>query len=359
MDPTTLIPSPDPIPAPSWIFMVLNVFTFILHLLLMNIILGGSLILLFYRFKDTGSELQNSFGGSLVGKLPTSYALTINLGVAPLLFLQVLYGHLFYTSSVLMAVYWILVVPLLIVAYYGAYIHQKKFAQRSLSILVLLISTLILLYIAFVFVNNMTLMVHPENWTGYFENRGGTLLNWEDPTLWPRYLHFVVAAVAVAGLFMALIFWLREKNGQPDSEANVRAGLKIFAIATALQIIIGFWFLLALPQNIMLQFMGKNLAATIFLFAGVIFGIGAMVLAFMNKFLPTLIHLLATLILMAISRAFLRSMYLADYFQLKELQLAPQYDVLILFLVTFIIGLVAVYYMLKVGLGLKMRRAEA
>lgn len=359
MDPSTLIPIPDPIPAPSWIFMALNVLTFIMHLLLMNVILGGSLILLFYRFKETGADLQNSLGGSLVGKLPTSYALTINLGVAPLLFLQVLYGHLFYASSVLMAVYWILVIPLLIIAYYGAYIHQKKFARRALSIPVLLISTLILLYIAFVFVNNMTLMVHPEIWPGYFENRGGTLLNWEDATLWPRYLHFVVAAVAVAGLFMALIFRLREKKGQPDSEEKVRTGLKIFAIASAVQIIIGFWFLLALPQQIMLQFMGKNLAATIFLFAGVIFGIGAMVLAFMNKFLPTLIHLLATIVLMAISRAFLRSMYLADYFQLKELQVAPQYDVLILFLVIFVIGLAAVYYMLNAGLGLKMRRADA
>ena len=42
--------------------------------------------------------------------------------MAPLLFVQVLYGRLFLTSSVLMAWWWLAVVPLVILAYSGAYL---------------------------------------------------------------------------------------------------------------------------------------------------------------------------------------------------------------------------------------------
>ena len=62
-------------------------------------------------------------------KLPVMIALGINMGVPPLLFLQVVYGNLFYSSSVLMAVYWILIIPLLILAYYGTYIHIFRYGK--------------------------------------------------------------------------------------------------------------------------------------------------------------------------------------------------------------------------------------
>ena len=54
-------------------------------------------------------------------------AFAVNFGVAPLLFVQVLYGHLFYTSSILVAVFRLAVIPLLIVAYYALYLHGFRF----------------------------------------------------------------------------------------------------------------------------------------------------------------------------------------------------------------------------------------
>ena len=217
MDASNLIPSIEAIPAPAWIFLLLNVHTFILHILLMNIILGGSLLILFSRLGKSEAGLEGSFHGSIVGKLPSSFALTVNLGIAPLLFVQVIYGHLFYTSSVLMAIYWILIIPLLIIAYYGAYIHFKKYSMKQLSKVSLFVSSLILIYIAFVFVNNMTLMLQPEKWHEYFNHRGGTILNWTDSTFLPRYLHFLTASVAVAGLFAALVWWIRSRKNIPNS----------------------------------------------------------------------------------------------------------------------------------------------
>jgi hypothetical protein len=360
MDPLSLIPTPDTIPAPSWLFLVLDILTFTLHILVINIVLGGSLITLFSRFKNTKATLQDSLHGGVAAKIPISFALGINLGVAPLLFLQVIYGHLFYASSILLAIYWILIIPLLIIAYYGAYVHIRKYDSGPLlSKLALFITSIILLYIALVFVNNMTLMAQPEKWTSYFKNSGGTILNLGDPTFFPRYLHFIIASVAIAGLFMAVVWSYRQKRNIEGAAEKVRNGLLIFAIATATQIIVGFWFLLSIPSEFIVQFMGQNLFFTIVLFLGILMAIGALISAFLNKLIPTLIHLVVLILSMAINRANLRSLYLQDVFTLDRLELSPQYGVMALFFLVLIVGLIVVGYMLKVAFAPTERRVTS
>ena len=108
MDFTNLIPTAEAIPAPAWLFLGLDVLLFILHILLINVLLGGSLITVFSRLKRKDDLPGHRLHGVLADKIPTTFALGVNMGVAPLLFIQVIYGHLFYSSSVLMAVYWIL-----------------------------------------------------------------------------------------------------------------------------------------------------------------------------------------------------------------------------------------------------------
>ena len=348
MEPTALIPVPDSIPAPAWLFLVLEVLLFTLHLLLINVILGGSLIILLARLKGPEEPLEHRLHSAMAAKIPTTFALGVNLGVAPLLFLQVVYGHLFYASSVLMAVYWILVIPFLILAYYGAYIHIRKYASAAtLSRVAIGTTAVLVLYIGFMFVNNMTLMLQPEKWSVYFDERGGTILNLSDPTLIPRYLHFVAASVAIAGLFAALVWSMRQEKYGPRAEAKIRSGLQIFGGATIVQVVVGLWFLLAIPREFLLQFMGGDRFATIVFMVGFLSGIGTIATAFANKLRPTLSMLILTILAMVITRHNLRSMYLEGKFDPASLQLAPQYSVMILFFAVLIIGLIAVGYMLK------------
>ena len=357
MENLALVPTPDTIPAPAWLFLVLDLVTFTIHLLFMNVAVGGTLIMLFSRLKQDSLKLEDRLHGPIAGKVPTTFALAINFGVAPLLFIQVIYGHLFYSSSVFMAVYWILIIPLLILAYYGAYIHIRKYqASPWLSKSALLISALILLYVAFIFVNNMTLMVQPEKWGAYFGQRNGTLLNLSDPSLLPRYLHFIVASVAVTGLFMAILWTLRKRKGVDNAQTKIVSSLRLFAIATAVQMVIGFWFLLALPKDFMLQFMGQNMYTTILLMLGLLLAIGALVSGFLGKLAPTLGHLFVILVVMVLMRNSLRSLYLERFFSTDSLKLVPQYGVMALFLVIFIAGLVIVAYMLKQAYPGKERR---
>ncbi len=353
-----LIPTPDTIPAPDWLFVVLGVFTFIVHILFINVILGGSLLLVVSRFRKDDSTLQESLPGAVAGKIPTMIALGITFGVAPLLFLQVIYGHFFYSSSVLMATYWILIIPLLIIAYYGAYVHIRKYSTaKILSKTALTVSALILLYIGFMFVQNMLLMMQPQNWTAYFENRNGTILTWSDATLLPRYLHFVTASIAIGGLFLAIVWWYRQKKEIPGADEKIKSALKIFGIATSVQVVVGFWFLLALPSNFILSFMGQNIFLTIVLFLGILTAIGAIISAFLGKLLPTTLHLVATIALMAITRQNLRVLYLQEQFNLSSLKLSPQYGVMALFFIVFAIGLAAVGYMAKTVYAINQRRA--
>ena len=348
MDPSRLIPSAEAIPAPWWLLEFLTVLTLTLHLLLINVALGGSLISLFSRLKGGFQTAQESTSSLLSGKIPTLFAVGITLGVAPLLFVQVLYGHFFYTGSVLMAVFWIMVIPLLIIGYYGAYINARKQEKApGLATVALVVTSLVLLYIAFAFQNNISLGLQPGRWEAYFQNRSGTILSLDDPVLWPRYFHFITASVAVAGLFSALVWGIRQRRGAQGAEEKVRQGLRIFAVATMIQVVIGFWLLLALPGEIMMKFMGRNLLYTALLFLGIVLALAAIMTAVTGRLAPTLALLLATVVVMILTRTVLRHAYLESYFKVETLQVAPQYDVLGLFLVVFIIGLVAVGYMIS------------
>ena len=357
MDLTSLIPSADTIPAPAWLFLVLDILLFTIHILLINVILGGSLIISVSRLKSRDDTLDSRLHGSIASKIPTTFALSVNMGVAPLLFLQVIYGNLFYASSVLLAVYWILIIPLIILAYYGAYIHIRKYTSAAfLSKVAIWVTAIILLYIGFVFVNNMTLMIQPDQWGSYFENRNGTILNWGDVTLIPRYLHFVAASVAVAGLFMAMIWSSRQKKGIEGADTKVKSSLLIFGYATIVQVVIGLWFLLAIPREFMLNFMGGDILSTILFMLGFLSAIGAIATAFANKFRPTLSMMLVTILSMVLIRHQLRAMYLDGKFSLGSLELVPQYSVMILFFVVLAVGLYAVWYMLKAAFANKEGR---
>lgn len=338
------IPGPDTIPVNWWWFQILLIFTFLLHIILMNFILGGSLLTLWNTFR--GKEVTGE-----VKSIPTLIALTINFGVPPLLFIQVLYGHLFYTSSILIGVAWLLIVPLLILAYYGAYIFVLRYArQKVFSKISFTIASVFLLLVAFVFVNNNTLMLQPEAWEVYFTNSKGTFLNLSDITVYPRYLHFVIGAVAIAGLGKATFYHFKKNI---DGELRIKErlnGIKIFSIATMIQVIIGFWFLVSLPRDIMMLFMGDNLYYTILLALGIVLGITAIIISTKGLFWPSIINALAVLIVMIVLRDLVRHAYLGDVFSPADLVVDPQASPLIVFLLVFVVGIASIYYMIRLML---------
>lgn len=357
MDAALLVPEAMALPLPPIFLQALLMLTFVGHLLLMNVMLGGSCIALVNelrggRPKDAGVRATPH---ELSNILTVAVALAVNLGVAPLLFMQVLYGPFLYTSSVLIAWWWIGLSPVLILAYYGLYIYKFRYDKlKGLRVLLLGFSVLLLLGTGFVLTNNMTLMLTPERWTRYFDAPGGWLLNLGEPTLLPRYLHMVIGALAVGGLFVALMASWRHKRGSLGAAAaqeRIEHGMRWFTYATLCQIVAGPLYLVSLPREIMLSFMGGDMTYTVVFLAGLA-GVALLLLfAFRRQLWATTWTLVLVMTLMAIMRHMVRTEYLKPYLDLSSIPVAPQYGPLAMFLVSLVIGLALVFWMVKQALA--------
>ena len=174
------IPQPDPLalPAPAWLLWALLLLTFFLHLIPMNLVLGGSIIGAIARVRGrrpaTG-RTKPQLAHIIVKAMPVLISATVTLGVAALLFLQVLYGRVFFASAVVMGWWWLSVIGLLILTYYAAYLlamresslggSRHRCSPGSIAAVVGLI--------ALIYGNNMTLMLKPAELVARYAADGG------------------------------------------------------------------------------------------------------------------------------------------------------------------------------------------
>ena len=322
-----LIPTldPNPLPAPYWVFKLLLIVTFFLHIVAMNFMLGGGVLALVSKWRSKNQPKGNRVFFDVAKKLPVLLPATITLGIAPLLFVQVLYGQYFYTSSIIVAWPWFLVLVFLTIAYYGFYYVSFQSGQHhGRAGGVMLFSVILTFLIGFVYSNNLTLSQTPSRWGGkYFSNPAGWNLNLSEPTLIPRFLHFMVAAVAMGGLllvFMALANWKRDTE---YARQLLQFGGKGFMYATRAQILVGIWFLASLPRDMRMLYMGDNPLATILLLVGVAGGIGSIFLMsdalrkenirVAASYVPGIVGVV--ILSMSVMRDILRNAYLKPYFQ--------------------------------------------
>jgi len=346
MNPAALIPTPDTLTAHWGWFQFLLMLTFPLHLLAMNAMLGAALAALVSHLIPGRPNRELSH--ELAKALPFLFAFTVNLGVAPLLFVNVIYGHLLYSSTVLMGIYWLAVIPVLIIAYYLAYIYDFSFRKLgNTGMFAIIIFLGLVMFVGFVFSNSMTMMISPSTWTRWFETPGGTLLNLSDPTLAARYIHMITGSLAVGGVLVALYSRKVLKNDIAVSEAGQRIGMQIFAWLTLLQIPVGIWFLLSLPSATMKRFMGGDMISTALLSIGILLAIGTLVTGFRKQVIPTLAMTIPLVYVMSFMRDSVRTSYLAPYFDMSKVPTTVQWSPLVLFLISLVLGLAVVFWMLS------------
>lgn len=341
-----------PLPAPEWLLHILLVLTFVFHVLAMNVMLGGSLVAAFAEgwSRRTNNAALGRLGRNLAQTIPYAVAATITLGVAPLLFLQALYGRFFYTSSILMAVPWFSVIPLLVLAYYGFY-RNAALAERGrpLSVGIGWGSALALLLVGFFYTHNMTLMLAPEKWRAAYSPYGLRLAG-ISLSMGLRYLHFVVASLAVTGAFVGVSsLWRRESE---EKRWRVRFGGTLFVGMTLVQFVVGFGFLFSLEEPYRSAFLGGNSAATGLLMGGILFAVVAMGCFVWAMLSPKPAFpvvggtgaLFLTVVLMALVRDRLRLLALEPY--LEPALESPQWGVMALFFLFFFAALAIVGWML-------------
>ena len=280
MNPAIAHPDPLPLPAPVGLLRFLLLLTFFLHLVPMNLILGGSVIAAVSRVRGRrgaphAMELYHWF----TRFTPVLTAAAVSFGVAPLLFLQALYGRLFFSAAVTMGWLWLAVIPCLLLAYYGAYLlaYQHGTLGRGEGLISWGI-TACLVTIAFLYTNVMSLMLRPDAiHAKYLADGRGLHLNLDDPTVPFRFLHMALGSTAVAGMLVALLGLFRRRREPEFGAWAARHGALWFAIATAVNVAAGLGWLVTLPRETLLRFIGGNSFATAFLGAGVLLALVALV----------------------------------------------------------------------------------
>ena len=348
MNPVIPGPVPVPLPAPPWLLEFLLVFTFILHLLAMNFLLGGVIILSVSSYLGRRDSRHHELTRRVSHAMPPVTAFTITLGVAPLLFLQLIYGQLFYASSDLMAWYWLAVVFLVMLGYYGIYWYQMQHDELGpKAARVILVTAILFIHVAFIFTQNMMAMLHPQDFYRLFVNGHiGTILGSVTPLSIARLAHFVVAAVALAGLGIALLSrrWRRES---PElAEWGGRYGVKWFMVGTLVQFLVGLWFLFSLPVSIRQTLAGEKFAVGL-LVLGILLALLALLKA-PKSLLASSVAILGAVSAMAVWRHLVRLAYLQPYFDPHSLPVKGQWVVFFIFVVLLLAGLATVGWMLHV-----------
>ena len=109
------------LPAPHWFIQFFKVLGFTLHAVPMNLWYAGLLLAVCLHIGR--NQHGRVFAARLIKQMPVIIAVGVNLGIVPLLFIQVAYFKFFYPATILMAWFWLAIIVLLIPAYYGVYAY--------------------------------------------------------------------------------------------------------------------------------------------------------------------------------------------------------------------------------------------
>lgn len=257
MDTGTMIKTlQDPMGVPFYpiLFQILMVLTFAVHIMFVNFTLGLS-FLSAYGFVR-GNGYWGTLSRSLAKATTPNASLAILFGIAPLLFVQVVYDPFWYASNMLSAAWALGFIAILMLGYGLTYVFYLKGGQgrgAGFAAIGLLSFSLFLLAGVVMHVLGYQLL-QPEKWLqwyveGYGVDASGTSLH---AFQLPRFLHFMVPSFAMAGLFLMLYAWYFKDRTDKDREHLERVagtGARMAFLFTALQAIIGIWWLFSLPPE--------------------------------------------------------------------------------------------------------------
>lgn len=338
-------PSPLPVPGPPGLFHVLWIATFLVHMLFVNLVLGGSTLGTLALFVGPAGRRERiaAFFTEVNG---WAVSLAITFGVAPLLFLQVLYGRFFYTATVLVAWGWLGMLVLLTAGYYLTYIAKYRFRAGKGALLPLAASAVLFLCVAATQVTVHLLTVSPGRWSGVAASAWSAI---GDRTFLPRFLHFVFAAVSTAGLLLA---WKSVRRPPAEGEraaasADAMFGIRATLVATVVQLLDGFWLLGFLPTPVLKSFMKGGAATLVPLTIGIAAGLGLLValagvtdpFAQRSRVRHGLELLLGAILLMLVTRHQVRDLYLAAARAGERTEVVPQWGAFGVFLACFVVCL--------------------
>lgn len=336
------LPLYDFLPAPLWLINILHIVTLSLHLIAMNFLFGGLVVILLGRIDD---RWQNPAVQKYIKLLPTAMAATITLGVAPLLFVQLVYPRQIYSAAIVSGWFWLLIIDAAILGYYCLYVasFKKSLSSSVAPLLWVVVGTF--LYISLIYNSVFALAENPDLLRSlYTGEQSGWTFN-PDIVSWIfRRLHVVAGAITMGGFFFG---WV----GRNDNSAY-RAGKQFFLWGMAAGAVFGFVYLFTLDKYLLLFMRTPAIWA---LTVGIVLSAGALHFYFKKRFIPAPIMVFVSVIMMVYARHQVRLLHLADSYDPSSMPVQSQWPIFAVFLFFFLIAIGLVWYMLRLLLAGRSR----
>lgn len=373
LSPSSYVPPMDALglPSPVWVFQFFTVLTMLLHLIFMNFSLGGVLVATVLDFLNVGNGGKHNDVVRVIWQvLPVTLSFAITTGVAPLLFVQVLYGHYFYPANVFLGFVWFAIVPIMIIGFYLTYVLAYRLGnavygrigrwdtQPGKRLLISVPVAGLFLCMAWILTHNHMLSIQPDVWPqdgGWPQNRV-----WVTPeTTLPRLMHNVGGATALCGLWLALMGWWRRARGVDTAEACVRftkTGLWVAVPMVVAAAVLGPVFYFSLPGDIQSSLLTPNIY-TVLWWVGIACILVQLMLMFAAHMKPDeprwlvglALAMVLTVVGMLCAREQVRFSYLAREgvgFEVSDWSVRSQVTPLLMFLVLLVVALGTVGWLL-------------
>jgi len=231
---------PFNLPGPTVWYVVLYVLTLLMHALFMSYVLAGSIMLGVAGTRGMlGRHGKPSAWASITTILkdwmPFALSAAITAGVAPLLFVQILYQQEFYTANLLSFHRWMAILPVLIIAFYLLYLLKAHRIEGKTAIqgIVAMVVMACVLFVGWSWVENHLLSIDRAAWTEQYKSN--TLL-YTNPDIIPRLFFWIAAALPTTALMLAWQLKAGASEITPDdAKRSIRplAWLGIISLAIA------------------------------------------------------------------------------------------------------------------------------
>ncbi|WP_291012211.1 hypothetical protein [Hydrogenophaga sp.] len=244
------------VPSHPLVFLVLGVLTFALHMAAVHVMLGAASLTLRGAFSASTHWRRLAAAMLITAKIAVSVAIVI--GVAPLLFVQVVYDPFWYTSNVLSAWWVIGFIALLIAGYIAMYIFYWKnhdiVADGGRGGIWMLLSLALLLAVGFIVHSLTNQMLFPEQWMAWYAPKGVVNPNGHSLHYWnlPRFLFFIALSAPVTGAW--LYGYRRYLQGANEADSAYLGWVRSLAqrlmlVGGVVSVLIGAVWMLTLPEK--------------------------------------------------------------------------------------------------------------
>jgi len=198
--------APGGVPAHPVLFQGLMIFTWVLHIAFVHLTMGTAALAIYAFHKRGSGEYWERLSIAMTKVAKVGVSLLIVLGVAPLLFTQVIYDPQWYVSNVLSGWWVIGFIFTLMIGYccwFAFYYANHEGARKHIGVYA---------WIAFALFCLDGLIMHalsyqallPDQWMDWYSPKGlidtsGTALHAID---WPRYFFIMSLSIPAAGTFL-------------------------------------------------------------------------------------------------------------------------------------------------------------